>query len=42
LPALTVAAELNRKKIATPAGGKWHAQTVIRVRERLAMRGEVA
>ena len=36
LPALTVAAELNKRKIATPAGGKWHAQTVIRVRERLA------
>jgi hypothetical protein len=35
LPALTVAAELNRRKIATPAGGKWHAQTVIRVRKRL-------
>jgi hypothetical protein len=36
LPALTVAAELNRKKVATPAGGRWHAQTVIRVRNRLA------
>jgi hypothetical protein len=36
LPALAVAAELNRRKVATPAGGKWHAQTVIRVRERLA------
>jgi DNA invertase Pin-like site-specific DNA recombinase len=33
---LTAAAELNRRKIATPAGGEWHAQTVIRVRERLA------
>jgi hypothetical protein len=36
LPALAVAAELNRRKVATPASGKWHAQTIIRVRERLA------
>jgi DNA invertase Pin-like site-specific DNA recombinase len=35
MPALAVAAELNRRKIETPAGGRWHAQTVIRVRERL-------
>jgi hypothetical protein len=36
LPALTVAAELNKRKVPTPAGGKWHAVQVIRVRERLA------
>ena len=36
LPALTVASELNRRKVKTPAGGKWHAVQVIRVRERLA------
>ena len=36
LPALTVAGELNRRKVKTPAGGKWHAVQVIRVRERLA------
>ena len=36
LPALTVARELNRRKVKTPAGGKWHAVQVIRVRERLA------
>ena len=36
LPALTVAAELNKRKVPTPAGGKWHAVQVIRVRERPA------
>jgi hypothetical protein len=30
-----VAAELNRRKVATPAGGQWHAQTVARVKARL-------
>ncbi|MGA9892294.1 MAG: hypothetical protein WBQ55_07985 [Xanthobacteraceae bacterium] len=29
------AAELNRKGIATPKGGQWHALTVMRLRERL-------
>jgi DNA invertase Pin-like site-specific DNA recombinase len=35
LSARKVAEELNRRGIATPAGGKWHAVTVLRVRERL-------
>jgi DNA invertase Pin-like site-specific DNA recombinase len=30
------ATELNARKVPTPAGGKWHATTVVRVRERLA------
>ncbi len=30
-----VAAELNRRKEPTPAGGQWHAQTVARVKARL-------
>jgi DNA invertase Pin-like site-specific DNA recombinase len=35
LSARKAAGELNRRGIATPAGGKWHAMTVLRVRERL-------
>jgi DNA invertase Pin-like site-specific DNA recombinase len=35
LSARAVAAELNKRKIQTPAGGTWHAVQVIRVRERL-------
>jgi hypothetical protein len=35
LSARKVADELNRRSVATPAGGKWHAATVLRVRERL-------
>jgi DNA invertase Pin-like site-specific DNA recombinase len=35
LSARKVAQELNRRGIETPAGGKWHAVTVIRVRERI-------
>jgi DNA invertase Pin-like site-specific DNA recombinase len=35
LSARQAAEELNRRCLETPAGGKWHAQTVIRVRERL-------
>jgi DNA invertase Pin-like site-specific DNA recombinase len=31
-----IAEELNRRGIPTPAGGRWHAMQVIRVRERLA------
>jgi DNA invertase Pin-like site-specific DNA recombinase len=31
------AAELNRREIATPAGGKWFATQVIRVRSRLGL-----
>ena len=29
------AKELNERQVATPAGGRWHAQTVRRVRDRL-------
>jgi hypothetical protein len=35
MAARAVAAELNKRKIKTPAGGTWHAVQVIRVRERL-------
>ncbi len=35
LSARKIAAELNRRKIATPTGGDWHAATVIRVQKRL-------
>jgi DNA invertase Pin-like site-specific DNA recombinase len=35
LSARKAAEELNRRGIDTPAGGKWHAVTVLRVRERL-------
>ena len=30
------AIELNRRGVPTPAGGKWHAKTVLRVRQRLS------
>jgi hypothetical protein len=36
LSATACAAELNRRGVPTPAGGRWHAGTVIRVRVRLA------
>ena len=36
LSAHQAAAELNKRKIASATGGKWYAQTVIRLRERLA------
>jgi DNA invertase Pin-like site-specific DNA recombinase len=35
LSARKAAEELNRRSVATPAGGKWHAATVLRVRKRL-------
>ena len=35
--ATAIAIELNRKRIATPTGAKWHAQTVIRVLGRLGV-----
>jgi hypothetical protein len=35
LSARKAAEELNRRGIVTPADGKWHAVTVLRVRERL-------
>jgi DNA invertase Pin-like site-specific DNA recombinase len=31
-----IAIEFNRRGVVTPAGGKWHSQTVARVRARLA------
>jgi DNA invertase Pin-like site-specific DNA recombinase len=33
--ARAIAAELNARGVATPAGGRWHALTVIRVQRRL-------
>jgi hypothetical protein len=30
-----IAAELNKRGIATPRGGVWHAETVIRAQRRL-------
>lgn len=36
MSARAVANILNLRRIATPAGGQWHAATVIRVRKRLA------
>ena len=36
LSARAAAEELNRRKIASATGGKWHAITVIRLRKRLA------
>jgi DNA invertase Pin-like site-specific DNA recombinase len=36
LSARKIAAELNARNIATPAGGRWHAVTVQRVRSRLS------
>ena len=35
LSARAIAAELNARKIPTPRGGVWHAETVIRVQRRL-------
>jgi hypothetical protein len=31
-----IAAELNARNVATPTGGKWHAETVLGVQRRLA------
>ena len=36
LSANRAAAELNRRGVATPQGGQWHALSVIRLRQRLA------
>jgi DNA invertase Pin-like site-specific DNA recombinase len=36
LSATAAAAELNARAVPTPAGGKWHAKTVLRVRQRLS------
>ncbi len=35
LSARAIAGELNARGIATPSGGRWHAETVIRVQRRL-------
>jgi DNA invertase Pin-like site-specific DNA recombinase len=35
LSATAIAAELNKRNVATPSGGRWHAETVIRVQRRL-------
>src|SRR5262245_545519 len=37
LSATACARELNRRDVATPAGGKWHAKSVLRVRQRLPL-----
>ncbi len=36
LTAWSAAKELNRRKVQTPAGGRWHANSIERVRARLA------
>jgi DNA invertase Pin-like site-specific DNA recombinase len=36
MSANAAAAELNRRGVATPQGGQWHALTVIRLRKRVA------
>jgi hypothetical protein len=36
LSARKIAVTLNDRKIPTPAGGEWHAATVIRIQKRLA------
>ena len=38
LSARQAAAELNRGGIATTDGGHWHAQSVVRVRQRLGLK----
>jgi DNA invertase Pin-like site-specific DNA recombinase len=40
LSARSCATELNARRVETPAGGKWHAVQVIRVRERLKLTGK--
>jgi DNA invertase Pin-like site-specific DNA recombinase len=35
LSARAIAAELNARNVETPNGGKWHSETVLRVRRRL-------
>jgi hypothetical protein len=36
LSATGAAVELNKRGVATPRGGNWHALTVMRIRQRLA------
>lgn len=35
LSARAIAAELNARNVETPAGGRWHSETVLRVQRRL-------
>ncbi len=42
LSANRAAAELNRRKVATPAGGQWFATQVVRLRQRLELAGQGA
>jgi Recombinase len=42
LSANQVAHELNRRGIATPKGGRWHAATVTRLRRRLNEGGQAS
>jgi len=37
MSARSIAAELNKRQISTPAGGSWHSVTVIRVQKRLGL-----
>jgi DNA invertase Pin-like site-specific DNA recombinase len=39
MSARATAEELNKRKVETPAGGHWHAATVLRVRKRLNRAG---
>ena len=41
MSARAAADELNRRKIETPAGGRWHGLTVQRARERLQRGGQL-
>ena len=34
---IKAAAELNKREVPTPKGGRWHALTVMRLRQRLAV-----
>ena len=37
MSANAIATELNARKVPTPRGGVWHAQSVIRMQRRLAL-----
>jgi DNA invertase Pin-like site-specific DNA recombinase len=38
LPVETIAAELTKRKVETPRGGRWHGRTVARLLNRLHLR----
>ena len=38
LPVETIAAELTKRKVETPRGGRWHGRTVARLLDRLGLR----